>query len=81
MKKIARAEKNKNNGLLPISASLLQQRILVLCRDRDFGIPVVTESLGREGVVRTTVRACTSKVSWRAGQGPARATRWPCARD
>ena len=32
MKKIARAEKNKNNGLLPISASLSRQRLWAPCR-------------------------------------------------
>ena len=34
MKKIARAEKNKNNGLLPILASRSKYRFLVLCHDR-----------------------------------------------
>ena len=35
MKKIARAEKNKKNGLLPILASLSRQRLWAPCHDKE----------------------------------------------
>ena len=73
MKKIARAEKNKNNGLLPISASLSRQRLWAPCRD---------------SATRTIVPACGDRVPGvhDTGQcprlgGPGRAhDRGPCNR-
>ena len=99
MKKIARAEKNKNNGLLPLLASLSRQRTTFwfLCYDRELWFSVVTETLGslsRQGaqvLMEPHAQLCMRTQLGHPGtrdtvlrsrpDGPARATKWPCAHD